>query len=116
MLRGLRKGGVVVDMTTSNPSLAREIAEEATKVGCYAVDAPVSGGDIGAREARLSIMIGGDADVVQSIHPLFSVMGKNIRHMGPPGTYLLLLLLFCYFLFFCLFFFFEAIVANLKVN
>jgi len=86
VLAGLGKNGVVIDMTTSNPSLAKEIAEEATKKGCHAIDAPVSGGDIGAKEARLSIMIGGETDVVQAVNPIFSVMGKNIRHMGAAGS------------------------------
>lgn len=86
VLQGLRSGGVVVDMTTSKPSLAQHIAEQARLRGCHAVDAPVSGGDVGAREARLSIMVGGEAEVVSMLQPLLQVMGKNVRYMGPPGS------------------------------
>jgi 3-hydroxyisobutyrate dehydrogenase len=85
-LSGARPGTVLVDMTTSEPALAREIFEAAKSKGVHAVDAPVSGGDIGAREARLSIMIGGETDVVQALMPLFQVMGKTIVHQGPAGA------------------------------
>jgi 3-hydroxyisobutyrate dehydrogenase len=81
-----RPGTVLVDMTTSEPSLAREIDAAARARGVHAVDAPVSGGDVGAREARLSIMIGGDPEVVAAIRPLFEVMGKTIVHHGPAGA------------------------------
>ena len=80
-------------MTTSEPSLAKEIYEVAKSKGVSSVDAPVSGGDVGAREARLSIMIGGDKAVVDSLNPLFSAMGKNIRYMGGPGTTLQVIIL-----------------------
>jgi len=73
-------------MTTSEPSLAVEIAEAAKAKGVYAVDAPVSGGDIGAREARLSIMIGGDKAVVDALQPCWQAMGKTIVHQGGPGA------------------------------
>jgi len=86
VLSGLKKGGVIIDMTTSQPSLAQEIYQKANAKGCRAVDAPVSGGDVGAREARLSIMIGGDAEVVKDIDPLFRIMGKNIAHLGDAGA------------------------------
>ncbi len=85
-LAGCKAGGILVDMTTSEPSLAREIAEAAQAKGVGAVDAPVSGGDVGAREARLNIMIGGDADAVEAVKPLFECMGKNIVHLGPAGA------------------------------
>ncbi len=81
-----RPGTVLVDMTTSEPSLALEIYEAARVRGVHAVDAPVSGGDIGAREARLSIMIGGDEPIVRALTPLFEVMGKTIVHQGPAGA------------------------------
>ena len=74
VLKGLRAGGILVDMTTSEPSLAGEIAAAAASQGKYALDAPVSGGDIGAREAKLSIMIGGDRSVVTAVDPLFRLM------------------------------------------
>ncbi|SMC23738.1 3-hydroxyisobutyrate dehydrogenase [Desulfacinum hydrothermale DSM 13146] len=81
-----RKGTVVVDMTTTEPQLAREIYEAAKAQGVHAVDAPVSGGDVGAREGTLSIMIGGDPAVVDAVRPLFQVLGKNIVYQGPAGA------------------------------
>jgi 3-hydroxyisobutyrate dehydrogenase len=85
-LNGSKPGNILVDMTTSEPSLAIEIYEAAKARGVYAVDAPVSGGDIGAKEARLSIMIGGDRDVVEALHPCWETMGKTIIHQGPAGA------------------------------
>jgi 3-hydroxyisobutyrate dehydrogenase len=85
-LAGAKSGTVLVDMTTSEPALAREIFEAARGRGVHAVDAPVSGGDVGAREARLSIMVGGEAEVVQALMPLFQLMGKTIVHQGPAGA------------------------------
>ena len=85
-LAGSRAGTVLVDMTTSEPSLAREIYEAAKAKGVAAVDAPVSGGDVGAKNAALSIMIGGDADTIDAIKPLFECMGKTIIHQGPAGA------------------------------
>ena len=86
VLAGARPGTIVVDMTTSEPSLAVDIAEAARARGVSSVDAPVSGGDVGAREARLSIMIGGDQDVVKALDPCWQVMGKTIVHQGGPGA------------------------------
>ncbi len=86
ILAGAKAGSVVVDMTTSNPELAVEIHTAAKAKGMNAVDAPVSGGDIGAKEARLSIMIGGEPEVVEALNPLFSAMGKTIVHQGGPGA------------------------------
>ena len=85
-LAGSRAGSVLVDMTTSEPSLAREIYESARARGVGSVDAPVSGGDVGAKEARLSIMVGGDAEAVEAVRPLLECMGKTIVHQGPPGA------------------------------
>ncbi|CAF0965962.1 unnamed protein product [Didymodactylos carnosus] len=76
---------VTIDMTTSKPSLAVRIYNEFKKVGCHALDAPVSGGDIGAKNAALSIMAGGDQDVFDACLPIFKVMGKTIRLMGGAG-------------------------------
>src|SRR3954464_3395139 len=76
-LSGARVGTVLVDMTTSEPALAREIAAAAQARGVHAVDAPVSGGDVGAREARLSIMIGGGPDGGSAPDPLFPARGKH---------------------------------------
>lgn len=79
-------GKVLVDMTTSEPSLAAEIYAAAQAKGVHAIDAPVSGGDIGAREARLSIMIGGDAEIVEALMPCWQAMGKTIVHQGLAGS------------------------------
>lgn len=80
------KGKVVVDMTTTKPSLAESIAAEANNKGCEAVDAPVSGGDIGAEKGTLSIMIGGKQEIVDSLMSLFELMGKNIVYQGAAGN------------------------------
>ncbi|MDZ4818616.1 MAG: NAD(P)-dependent oxidoreductase [Planctomycetota bacterium] len=85
-LAGCRAGCVLVDMTTSDPSLAVEIAAAAAAAQVHSIDAPVSGGDIGAKEARLSIMIGGDKAVVEALQPLWETMGKTIVYQGGPGT------------------------------
>ena len=85
-LAGSKKGSVLIDMTTSEPSLAREIYEAAKKKGVASVDAPVSGGDVGAKNAALSIMVGGDADAALAVKPLLECMGKTIVHQGPAGA------------------------------
>lgn len=85
-LAGSKSGNILVDMTTSQPSLAEEIHAAAKEKGVGSVDAPVSGGDVGAKEARLSIMIGGDDDAVQAVQPLFECMGKTIVHQGGAGA------------------------------
>lgn len=85
-LAGAKPGAILVDMTTSEPSLAVEIADAARAKGVHSVDAPVSGGDVGAREARLSIMVGGDQAVVDALRPCFEAMGKTIIHQGGPGA------------------------------
>ena len=77
---------IVVDMTTSQPSLARTLYEEAAKLGIESLDAPVSGGDVGAKEAKLAIMVGGKRDVYDTVLPLFEIMGKNISYMGDAGS------------------------------
>jgi 3-hydroxyisobutyrate dehydrogenase len=84
-LKGLRTGGILVDMTTSRPALAEAIYEAAKSSECHSLDAPVSGGDIGAREARLSIMVGGDREVFESLEPLWKLMGKTYVYQGPAG-------------------------------
>jgi 3-hydroxyisobutyrate dehydrogenase len=86
VLAGAAPGAIAVDMTTSEPSLAVEVAARALQQGVHGVDAPVSGGDVGAREARLSIMVGGDRAVVDALAPLFALMGKTIVHQGGPGA------------------------------
>ena len=81
-----RPGSVLIDMTTSSPSLARRIAAAASARGSAALDAPVSGGDIGAKEARLVIMVGGDEAAFARVQPLFALMGKNIIRHGAAGA------------------------------
>ncbi len=85
-LQGAAPGAVLVDMTTSQPSLAVEIDTAARAKDVHSIDAPVSGGDIGARNAALSIMIGGDPAVVEALQPLWQAMGKTIVHQGPAGS------------------------------
>jgi 3-hydroxyisobutyrate dehydrogenase len=85
-LAGSKGGSILVDMTTSEPSLAQEIYSTAKAKGVYSLDAPVSGGDVGAKNAALSIMIGGDKDVVEAVQPIFECMGKTIIHQGPAGS------------------------------
>lgn len=84
VLQGLKPGGTVVDMTTSEPSLAREIFDYAKQRGCESVDAPVSGGDKGAKAGALAIFAGGQETVVEGLKPLFDCMGK-VTYMGGPG-------------------------------
>ena len=86
ILNGAKSGSIIVDMTTTEPSLAQEVYAAASEQNVSSVDAPVSGGDVGAREARLSIMVGGDDAAVEAIMPLFSAMGKNIVHQGDAGA------------------------------
>jgi 3-hydroxyisobutyrate dehydrogenase len=86
VLAGAKAGSVVVDMTTSQPSLAVRIHAEASKKGLAALDAPVSGGDVGAREAKLAIMVGGDKAAFDRVLPLFQKMGETIALMGGPGS------------------------------
>lgn len=81
-----RKGALLIDMTTSSPELARRIAAEAANAGCHALDAPVSGGDIGARDAKLSIMVGGAAEAFARALPILERMGTNIVLQGGPGA------------------------------
>lgn len=86
LLEGARPGTVLIDMTTSSPDLAIRIAEEGKKKGLSVLDAPVSGGDRGAREATLAIMVGGEKEVFDSMVPLFNIMGKGIVLQGGPGS------------------------------
>ena len=81
-----KKGALAIDMTTSSPSLAQKLYEMGKERGIRVMDAPVSGGDSGARNATLSIMVGGDQKDFEDAMPLFSCMGKNIILMGPAGS------------------------------
>jgi len=86
VLGGLKPGSIVVDMTTTEPSLSKEIYAAAKAKGVDSIDAPVSGGDVGARNATLSIMVGGDARAVERVRPLLEILGKTIIHQGGPGA------------------------------
>ena len=86
VLANADSGKIIVDMTTSEPALAKLIAEEATAKGVSALDAPVSGGDLGARNASLAIMVGGEKKIFDDVMPLFDVMGNNIQLMGKAGA------------------------------
>ncbi len=81
-----RPGTVLIDMTTSSPALAVEIAQAAEARGVLTLDAPVSGGDVGARAGKLAIMVGGDAAAYTSALPILELMGGTIAHMGPAGA------------------------------
>jgi 3-hydroxyisobutyrate dehydrogenase len=85
-LAGSRPGTILVDMTTSEPGLAKEICQAAEAKGVHSLDAPVSGGDVGAKNAALSIMIGGEKAAVAAVTPIFEAMGKTIVHQGPAGA------------------------------
>jgi len=86
ILSGAKPGSILVDMTTTQPALSQEIYAQAKEKGIYAIDAPVSGGDVGARNAQLSIMTGGDAEAVEAVMPLLRAMGKKIIHQGKAGA------------------------------
>jgi len=85
VVHGARPGMIVVDMSTISPAVTRHIASELGKAGVRMLDAPVSGGDVGARNGSLSIMVGGDADTFEECLPVFQAMGKNIVNVGGHG-------------------------------
>ena len=86
ILQNASTGTILIDMTTTSPRLSLRIAQAAAKKGLCALDAPVSGGDVGARQATLSIMVGGDPAVCQACLPLFQAMGKQVVYEGPAGS------------------------------
>jgi 3-hydroxyisobutyrate dehydrogenase len=86
ILKSIKNGSIVVDMTTSEPSLAQKIYNEAKKIGVSSLDAPVSGGDVGAKSGKLAIMIGGDKETYEKVLPFFELMGENISYMGKEGA------------------------------
>jgi 3-hydroxyisobutyrate dehydrogenase len=81
-----QRGSILIDMTTSSPSLAQRVAEAGLEHGCHVLDAPVSGGDVGARNAKLAIMVGGDPAALERVMPLLALMGSNIVHQGAAGA------------------------------
>ncbi|NPT59233.1 NAD(P)-dependent oxidoreductase [Paraburkholderia elongata] len=86
LIMNARRDAVLIDMTTSSPQLAEELAAHAAASGVHMLDAPVSGGDVGAREGRLSIMVGGAADVLARVEPMLRCLGTNIVLQGGPGA------------------------------
>ncbi|EZP78970.1 6-phosphogluconate dehydrogenase [Parageobacillus genomosp. 1] len=86
ILANAKEGSYVIDMTTSTPTLAEKIYQEAKKRNIYALDAPVSGGDIGARQGTLTIMVGGDEEVFSACKPILERLGTNIIHQGKAGA------------------------------
>ncbi|MBN1525768.1 MAG: NAD(P)-dependent oxidoreductase [Spirochaetales bacterium] len=86
VLAGAKSGSILVDMTTSIPDLAKTIAAKAKSQGVVVLDAPVSGGDVGARDGRLAIMAGGDKEAFKAVLPVFETFGEHIAYMGPAGT------------------------------
>jgi 3-hydroxyisobutyrate dehydrogenase len=86
LLRGARSGLVLVDLTTTKPSLAQRIHATAKEQGVHTLDAPVSGGDVGARNATLSIMAGGDREVYDRVLPMLQVLGRTLVYAGAPGS------------------------------
>jgi len=86
IFKKLKQGTILIDMTTTKPSLAVKISEEAANVGVEFIDAPVSGGQVGAINGTLSIMIGGKKEVVDAVIPLFEVFGKNMVYQGKAGA------------------------------
>ncbi|RDU38394.1 NAD(P)-dependent oxidoreductase [Neobacillus piezotolerans] len=86
LFENAEEGTYFVDMTTSTPTLAKQLYKEAKKRGMHALDAPVSGGDIGAREARLAIMVGGDKSAFEDVRPLLEKLGTNIVYQGEAGA------------------------------
>ncbi|MCA1029782.1 NAD(P)-dependent oxidoreductase [Bacillus timonensis] len=86
ILAHAKQGTYVIDMTTSTPSLAEKIYTVAKQKGIFSLDAPVSGGDVGAKEARLAIMVGGDKEAFEDCLPLLKIMGTNIVYQGSAGA------------------------------
>lgn len=81
-----KQGAIVIDMTTSEPTLAKKLYHEASERGLHSLDAPVSGGDIGAKNGTLSLMVGGDRDVFEKMQPTFELFGQNIIYQGVAGS------------------------------
>ncbi|SHI37813.1 NAD(P)-dependent oxidoreductase [Desulfosporosinus lacus] len=86
IIKHAKAGSHLIDMTTSAPDLAKNIYKEALDLGMYALDAPVSGGDVGAKEARLAIMVGGEEEAYKAMLPIFNCLGKNIVLQGSAGS------------------------------
>lgn len=86
VIKNLKPQSIIIDMTTSSPRLAQEIYQEAQKYEIKSLDAPVSGGDVGAKNGTLAIMVGGDKEVYEEVLPIFEAMGKTICYFGKSGS------------------------------
>ena len=86
IIEGAREGQIFIDNSTIKPATARKIAEKLGERGVLCLDAPVSGGDIGAQQGTLAIMVGGPADALAKVMPIFEVIGKTITHVGDSGA------------------------------
>src|ERR671932_49994 len=86
VLEGIKEGSLLIDMSTISPVVTRELAEKVRQRGASMLDAPVSGGDAGAKEGTLSIMVGGSEEDFERAKPLFDVMGSTVTHVGPSGA------------------------------
>src|ERR671917_169305 len=86
VLEGIREGSLIVDMSTISPVVTRELAAQVEERGASMLDAPVSGGDVGAQGGTLSIMVGGGEEDFERAKPLFDVMGQTVTHVGPSGA------------------------------
>ncbi|MEK7798456.1 MAG: NAD(P)-dependent oxidoreductase, partial [Acidobacteriota bacterium] len=86
IVEGIRPGSVVVDMSTIAPRMERRLDEMLRARGCTLLDAPVSGGDVGARNATLAIMAGGDRQAFERVRPVFELMGRTLTYCGPSGS------------------------------
>ena len=86
IIENAKQGTYLIDMTTSSPKLSAKIYDMAKAKGLYSLDAPVSGGDVGAKQATLAIMVGGDEETFNYVMPIFELLGKNIVHQGKAGA------------------------------
>lgn len=86
IIQNAKSGSVIVDMTTSSPQLAIKLANEATKRDIFVLDAPVTGGDVGAKNGTLTIFVGGNEDAFNKILPYFEIMGSHITYLGEAGS------------------------------
>jgi len=86
ILEGAKEGLIYVDHSSIKPSLARKIAQKFASVGIFSLDAPVSGGDVGAQKGTLAIMVGGPKQALEIVRPIFEVVGKSITHVGDAGS------------------------------
>ncbi|MHA1510448.1 MAG: NAD(P)-dependent oxidoreductase, partial [Promethearchaeota archaeon] len=86
IFEGIRPNSILVDMTTSKPQIAMEIFEKAIEKNVFSLDAPVSGGQKGAIEGKLAIMVGGQREIFDKVLPIFNILGENISYMGKAGA------------------------------